>query len=516
LAAAGWKRRLGLVFLGALAGLALPPVHLVFLLLPAFAGLIWAVGQCGQARHAFMAGWWFGLGFGAVGYYWVGSAFLVDAATYGFLAPPAVAGLAAGMAVFPGLAAAALHGVGRWRPLQPLARILVFAAFWALGEWLRSWLLTGFPWNLIASVWTFSPEMIQAAAYLGPYGLSLVSVFVAGLPALFLFGQGRRRSANAVAAGVAVLAFIGGLGFIRLQGELPPEVDGVRLRLVQPNIAQHLKWRRELRLGHVRKQMQMSLSAGVGGAAPTHVIWAETAVPFDMAANAKLRAAMTAAVPPGGLLIAGAPRADKDADGARTAFNAIHAMNRDSAIVATYDKRHLVPFGEYVPLRGLLKFSKLTAGRVDFHPGTAPRVMTLPGLPPLAALICYEVIFPAEVADLESRPGWILNLTNDAWFGVSSGPHQHLAAVQLRAVELGLPVVRVANTGISAVIDAYGRLQATLPLGREGVLDSTLPGGLANAPPYGRFGDTISWLLIAGFLAAGLVGGPRRKSRSSS
>ncbi len=505
---AGWPRRLLLIGLGAVGALALPPLHLVFFLLPAMAGLIWAIVQCGQARHAFMAGWWFGLGFGAVGYYWVGSAFLVDAARYGFLAPVAVIGLAAGMAVFPGLAGAALHGVSRWRDPSPLGRVIVFAVLWAASEWIRSWILTGFPWNLMATVWTFSPEIIQAAAYVGPYGLGMMTVAVAGLPALFLFGQGRRRASRALSIGLALFVALWGGGYLRIQGAPEAAVDEVLLRLVQPNIAQHLKWQRDLRLGHVRKQMQMSLLPAAQK--PTHIIWAETAVPYNLSAAPKLRAAMAAAVPPRGLLITGAPRSETNADGKQIAYNSIHAINADSAIIATYDKRHLVPFGEYVPLRSILQFSKLTAGRVDFHPGTTPRVITLPGLPPLAALICYEVIFPAEAGKFESRPQWILNLTNDAWFGVTSGPHQHLAAAQVRAVELGLPVVRVANTGISAVIDAVGRIQASLPLGRQGTLDSTLPTALAATPPYGRFGDAITWVLIVIGLLGGLVRpGPR-------
>lgn len=490
--------------LGAGAALAMPPLHLAFLLFPAISGLIWAVARDGRARDAFMTGWWFGLGHGLAGYYWVSSAFLVDAAAYGFLAPFAVAGLAAGLALFHGLTGLAAWSLWQWRTPPPVGRVLSFAALWTAAEWLRAWILTGFPWNLAATVWVFSPEMLQAVSVAGPYGLGMLSIAVAGLPALFLLGCGRRAGSRALIVGLAVLVAVWAAGRLRLAGAPEAAVGDIRLRLVQPNIAQHLKWQKELRIGHVRKQIRLSRGGATGGAAstpaPTHVIWAETAVPYDLAADEPLRRAVAAAAPADGLLITGAPRVETGPDGRRRAYNAIHALDAAGRIVATYDKRHLVPFGEYVPFPRILRFSKLTAGRVDFHPGTTPRVFDLPGLPPVAMLICYEVIFPGKVRSVEPRPAWLLNLTNDAWFGLSAGPHQHLSAAQLRAAELGLPLVRVANTGVSAVIDAHGRIRAHLELGRDGALDSTLP---KAAPPtlYARFGP----MLTAVFLIFGLA-----------
>ncbi|MBT3908796.1 MAG: apolipoprotein N-acyltransferase, partial [Rhodospirillaceae bacterium] len=403
--------------LGAAGALALPPWHLVFFLLPAFAGLALVVFRAATVRSAFIAGWWFGVGHGAAGYYWVANAFLVDQARYGFLAPVAVVGLAAGMAVFPGIAAALAHAAHRFRPTSPLGRVLIFAAMWAASEWLRSWVLTGFPWNLMATVWVFSDEMIQGAAYAGAYGLGLITIAVAALPAVFFWHGERRWIALQTGFGALVLVGIWAAGYHRIDALGPDDVDGVRLRLVQPNIAQHLKWKSDLRLGHVRNQLKLSRNPGKGKP-PTHVIWPETSVPYNLSGDRPLRSLMATAVPPRGLLITGAPRSEKLSDGTRRVANSLHALNGTGEIIATYDKKHLVPFGEYVPFRNILKFSKLTAGRLDFTPGTGPSIFDLPGLPPFAALICYEVIFPAEVAEVVagSRPTWLLNITNDAWF----------------------------------------------------------------------------------------------------
>jgi apolipoprotein N-acyltransferase len=512
----GWRAWTTALGLGILAAAAMPPYGLVFALVPAFTGLVW-LAERSRWQGAFAIGWLFGLGHFAVGFYWVASAFLVEAAIYGWMAPIAVIGLAAGMALFPAVAVTAASELARELKLDRWARALALAAFWTLAEWLRGQLFTGFPWNLMGTVWAASAPVLQAAAWVGVFGLGLVTVAAAALPAALADGDGRRRMAQA-SSGLAVLALIFAAGSARLAGAVEGFVAGANLRLVQPNIPQHLKWLPDLRTGHVRRQIEMSRKpAAAGEPAPTHVIWAETAVPFNLAADRPLQKVLGQAAPDGGLLIAGAPRAagqGKD----QQIWNSAHALTPAGVIVATYDKQHLVPFGEYVPLRqlfsGVLGFAKLTAGRLDFSFGTGPRVLELPGLPPASFLICYEVIFPDEVpgqgAAGRARPGWLLNLTNDAWFGVSAGPHQHLASARMRAVEQGLPLVRVANTGISAVIDGYGRVLAELPLGQAGVIDSRLPKAL-DATPFARFGEAATWVLILAALALSGLAGRRRR-----
>ncbi len=513
----GWRRPAVLGGLGVMAALALPPLYLLPLLFPAFAGLLWAIEDGSGAGNAFSAGWWFGFGFSAAGLSWIGSAFFVDAPQHGWMAPIAVAGMAAGMALFPAAAAALSRLVFDRRRLSGAGRVLVFASLWTMTEWMRGWVLTGFPWNLIGTVWTVSDAMIQIAAVTGVYGLSLLTVAVAAAPALLAAPDQNPKSGWVpLALAFAVLGAVWAGGQARLAGASEQTVPGVQLRLVQPSIPQALKWKPALRLGHVQKQLEMS-RAPSRGPAPTHIIWAETAVPFVLARSPGLVRVLAAAAPPGGLIIAGAPRASATGVTPRRFWNSLHAIDSKGRIQATYDKFHLVPFGEYIPLRGLVPaglFAKLTAGRQDFSSGPGLRTLDLPGLPPVSPLICYEVIFPGQVVDRQNRPQWILNLTNDAWFGRTAGPYQHFAAARLRAVEEGLPLVRVANTGISGVIDGYGRTLKQLGLGQVGVLDSPLPAALADRTLFSRHGNRITALIVIismgmGFLLASRKGDMR-------
>ncbi len=506
-AVSGWRRNLLAAGLGVLAAAALPPLHVLVLLIPAFVGLIWLTAAAGGWRRVFVVGWWFGFGHFAAGLYWLAFAFMVEPDKFAWMAPFAVFGLAAVMAVFPGLAAV-LGGVGRTRGG---GRILVFGVAWTAMEWVRSWIFTGFPWNLLGTVWVVSDAMMQVAAVVGVYGLGLLSVVAAAMPAVLAEGGGTRRMRRGgvfVAAAAAVLAAVWAGGTMRLAGAGEDRVEGVRLRLVQPNIPQKIKWRRELRLRHVLLQMRMGsrpgTAAGRAAEPPTHVIWAETAVPFALAGDKERLAMIGSAVPPGGLIITGAPRTTPRGQPFQV-WNSLHAIDHEGRVVASYDKVRLVPFGEYVPFREWLKFSRLVPGGSDFSPGPGRRTLRLPGLPPVSPLICYEVVFPGAVVDPEDRPEWLLNLTNDGWYGRSAGPYQHFAAARLRAVEEGLPLVRVANTGISAVVDPYGRLVASLGLGSAGVVDSPLPRAIAGITLYGRFGDWTVFLLLLLTAAAGFA-----------
>ena len=515
----GWRRSLSAATLGAVAVLALPPLHVLPALIPAFTGFFWLVQSATGLRGAIVVGWWFGLGYFAAGLYWVAFAFLVHVERHGWMMPFAVFGLAAVQALFPAVAAAA----SRLLPTRSVyGRIVLFATAWTACEWLRAWAFTGFPWNLLGTVWAVSDAMLQPAAFVGVYGLSLITVIAAVVPAALAGGprdddaddagpSGRSVAVAAVALAAVVLVGLWGAGTLRLAGAGAGTVEDVRLRLVQPAIPQALKWADGWRAKHVEKQLRMSVAPGGDLLAerPTHVIWPETAVPYFLANEPGLLSAIGEATPRGGLTLIGAPRATPKGVRPFKVWNSLHAVDDNGRIVGTYDKVHLVPFGEYVPMRSLLPLAKITAGVQDFSSGPGLRTMHLPGLPPVAPLICYEVIFPSRVASRDDRPAWLLNLTNDAWFGVSSGPYQHFAAARLRAVEEGVPLVRVANTGISAVVDAHGRVIARLALDREGVLDSVLPRALSTPPPYARFGDWISIAVLVVSGAIGLVIGTR-------
>jgi len=501
----GWRLWLVILLLGALTAFALPPWNWFLLIVPGFTGLLLTIQSAGRARSAFAAGWWFGVGHFAAGFYWIAHAFLVDAATYGLLAPLAVAALAAGLALFPGTVALLLWLFERRLNLSVLGRICLFAGLWATSEWIRGWIFTGLPWNLIGTVWDGSDTMVQFVGFGGVYVLGLLTLIAATCPLAVIDQAPALRRWGTVAAGFGLLALVFAAGHWRLSAVEPAWVDGVRLRLVQPNIPQHLKWKADLRASHVKTQIDLSRSPAKPGEGPTHIIWAETAVPFNLSHDPPLIRLLGSIAPKGGHLITGAPRGELGGEGGPAYWNSLHVIDDGGVLSATYDKVHLVPVGEYVPMRGILGFSKLTAGRVDFSPGSGSPVLDIPGLPPVAPLICYEVIFPAEVTALGSRPAWLLNVTNDAWFGMSAGPYQHLAAARLRSIEMGIPLVRVANTGISAVTDPYGRIIKRLDLGRQGTLDSGLPVRLASAPPYGRWGDWITAMVLVFVVVLSLV-----------
>ncbi len=499
------------VLFGAAAALAQAPWHLWPLMVLGYSGLLWLLqGPAGERRatgRAFLHGWAFGIGYFLVGLHWVGHAFLVDAARFAWMMPFALLTLAAGLGLFPALAAALARRLSH----PGLGRLLALTLFWGLTEWLRGSLLTGFPWLLSGHVWAGSDIGLQAAAYLGASGLGLLAVLAAAAPALILTRNPRARkrglAVNATAMALVGLTLV--FSLFRWQGAEISEHPGVRLRLVQAGIAQADKWRPELRDQHLARYLSLSLGPDKAGRPPefSHLIWPETATPFFLGRDHERRGIIARALPRRGLLITGSPRRVDRQGGRRELYNSVLTLGPDGAVKAVYDKRHLVPFGEYLPLRKILArlgLDKLAHGAVDFSPGRGPRVVQVPNLPPFRPLICYEIIFPREVSlsagDID--PEWLLNLTNDAWFGDNFGPHQHLAIARVRAVEMGLPVVRAANTGISAVIDPYGRITSQLPMAAVGIIDSNLPTALPETL-YRRFGDGIFALLC--LLLAGLV-----------
>ncbi len=494
---AGWRRIAVAVCFGAVSALALPPFNIFPVLFLCFPAASWLLDGCERRTAAFATGWAFGFGNFVAGLYWISNALLVDAAQFAWLLPFVAAGLPAVLALFTGLAFLAVWPA---RTLGP-GRVPAFAVAWTVAEWLRGHLFTGFPWNLIGYTWTGSEAMIQPVSLIGIYGLSLLTVLAAAAPAALGTVTERRQAVRTrwvpLAAGVALLLAGGLYGLTRLPAGPVDTVEGVKLRIVQANIDQRLKWQPEERAEIVRRHLRMSQEGS--GEPPDAVIWPETAVPFPVGEDEQLHQALATAIPGGGgLLLTGAPRLERDGTGGPRIWNSLVAVDAAGALVGAFDKFHLVPFGEYVPFRsvlGALGIEKITAGSLDFSAGPGPRTLRLPGLPPVSPLICYEVIFPGAVVPRDDRPAWILNVTNDAWYGFSTGPFQHLAITTVRAVEEGLPLVRAANTGISAVIDPYGRIVARLDLQTSGTIDAGLPRAL---PPtwYGRLGDLPLVILL--------------------
>lgn len=494
--ARAWRRRGIAAALGIGAAAALPPLHVLPLAFVAFAGLLWLLQGVGAAKRpwlsAFAVGWWFAFGFHGAGLYWIANALLIEWQRVGWMIPFAVFGLSGFLAVFTGLATLAVWRCGS----GGLAGVFFLALFWTLAEIARGHLFTGFPWNLIATVWAETGPVLQLAALGGAYFLSALSVALFALPATL------RPRPILAGAGALVLAI--GFGAWRLSANPTEFVPDVRLRLVQPVVPQALKWDPEAREANLERTIALSRVAGFE--TRTHVIWGETATAFpmwgDVPRAAERRRQIAAAVPPEGVLIAGAIRVEQDPGGAIRAWNSAHAIDERSEMLANYDKFHLVPFGEYVPFRDLLPIDRVVPGSLDFSPGPGPATIRIPGLPPVGPSICYEIIFPGRVVDSAARPGMILNLTNDSWFGYSAGPFQHFAAARLRAVEEGLPVVRVAGGGISGVVDPLGRTVARLGLERVGVVDAGLP-RMAAPTPFSGLGTAILAVLLAVLAAAG-------------
>ncbi|MBY0560217.1 apolipoprotein N-acyltransferase [Hyphomicrobium sp.] len=510
----GWRRMLIAFVAGGLSALSFAPIFafpILFLTLPVF---VWLIDGSTNRRRAFSAGWAFGFGYFFFNLFWIGEAFLVEADKFAWLLPFAVTLLPAGLALFWGLAAAAARAF--W--CEGIGRVFVFAITLAVAEWLRGHILTGFPWNLVGYALTYPLPLMQSAALFGAYGLTAIALFVFPAPLVALGDNRGPLSLQKIGAAAALAAVPIGLllayGLWRL--ETPQAfVPGVKLRIVQPSVPQREKWMSEYQRRIFDDHIALSLENPAGEKDSlqgiTHLIWPEAAMPFFPLEAPVALDILANILPPGTTLITGALRHDPSptpgtaaAPDAR-ALNSILVLNERAEPVATYDKINLVPFGEYVPLEAALSkvgIQKLTHGRGSFAVGQDPRpLMTIPGLPPTLGLVCYEALFPGNIVQGSQRPGVLMNVTNDGWFGESTGPYQHFHQSRIRAVEEGVPLVRAANNGISSVIDPYGRALQTLGLDVRGQIDSALPEAI-SPPLYARLGDWTLALILAGFAGA--------------
>ncbi len=519
--AEGWARR-GLAFLaGACGALALEPVDFLPAMAASLILAVWLLDGCADNRagRGFAAktaslrmaagvGWWWGFGYFLAGLWWLGTAMLVEPDQFAWALPLATLGMPAALALFPALGFALARLL--WSP--GALRVLALAVGLGGAEWLRGHVLTGFPWNDVGMALATAPALAQSASLIGLHGLDLAAIVILAAPATLIDepDRGWRRPLVGVAAALLALMTLGGA--LRLWTHATSFVPGTALRLMQPNLPQDAKFRPENGDAILAHYLQLSDRATgpthSGVADATHIIWPESAFPFVVTRKPKALTEI-ARVLQGKILITGAARAE-EGTGRTKLFNAIDVLE-GSRLVSSYDKIHLVPFGEYLPLDGLLRpfgVHHLVPGIWDV--GTGPRRLSVPGLPPAAPLVCYEAIFPGEAVDGGApRPEWMLNVTNDGWFGKTSGPYQHFAQARLRAIEEGLPLVRVANTGVSAIVDPYGRVLQSLPLGVEGVIDGALP---KAAPPtfFARHGAFVFPALWAALLCGALYGRLRR------
>jgi apolipoprotein N-acyltransferase len=485
---------LGLSFLAGLLGaLGFQPLGAWPLTLFALAALLWLVGLAPNLRSALARGWWFGVGHFALGLNWIATAFTYQAAMPAWLGWVAVVLLSLFLAIYP---AAAAGLAWRWGRDRPLAFVLLFAAAWIVTEWLRATLFTGFAWNPIG-VALLPSGLAGLARWVGTYGLSGAAILFAGALFLLLGGEQRRPAL------LLILAVVG-TGFAAWGfAAAPPAGEGTAVRIVQPNIGQELKWSPEFAARNLERLGSLSRSANGG---PRLLIWPEAAITEPLQDERRLldyqrdlvrtRVGVQRLLAPLDLLLTGGITV-QSADGvsASSATNSVFAIAPDGRILARYDKAHLVPYGEYLPLRPILSaagLSRLAPGDLDFDPGPGPRTLDIPGVGAVGFQLCYEIIFSGEVVDPARRPAFIFNPSNDAWFG-AWGPPQHLAQARLRALEEGLPVVRATPTGISAIVDSEGRLVRHIPMGEAGVIDARLP--LAVPPTlFARFGNILPFV----------------------
>lgn len=477
--------------LGLVSALAMAPFYVMPVLFFTFSGLFWLVDGTKSRINALFIGWFFATGYFVGGLYWIGNALLMAGDQYQWMVPFAVAGLPMLLGLFYALAVL-FYKISFGREEY---RVLGFIAFWGAAEWVRGHVFTGFPWNSLGYTWGFSTEILQMVTHVGLYGLGAITLLVATIPVL---AGGFKKSSG----WVLIALIVGGMwvsGRTRLEDAPEHYVDGISLRLVQVNIDQKDKGDRAQADKIFRRYVEWSRSPARMKDTQLFLIWPETALPYRFEEGASLQSVADYFIPDQGLLFAGAVRQQGG-----NFYNSLIVIDGEGQLVEKYDKFHLVPFGEYVPLKSMIgrfvDIQNVTQGSVDFTPGDGVRTLNVPGLPALSPLICYEIIFPGMVARADDRPAWILNITNDGWYGYSSGPFQHFLAARVRAIEEGLPVVRAAGTGISGVIDGFGRVVAQIDLHEAGMVDSYLPQAVEMAPLSQREKDKrMLWMLIAFF-----------------
>lgn len=483
----GLRRYAAAFAFGSLCSIAYAPINFFPVLWIGFPALFLIMQGVKDWRAAFITGWSFAFGCFVFSFYWITAAMFVDIAQFWWAVPLALVGLPIFFAIYYGLAMMVFHRL----QLKGFSAVVVFALIWFLADYARGHVFTGFPWNLEAYAWGRVLPVMQSVSLIGSYGLTLITILAATLPVLL--ANNIKTNRHIVVTSILALIAIACWGEWRLQHAENAFVPDVRLRLVQPNTDQANKWEMSQLEGNFRHLLD--LTSAPAAKPVTHIIWPETAATFYLAEDTVRRRIVASHVPQGGALLTGVIRRSLDDQQKLHYYNSLVAVDSNARIDAGYDKYHLVPFGEYIPVRKFLPLRTLANLGLDFSSGDGHRSLHVQGLPPFSPLICYEAIFPGEVIDSADRPEFIVNVTNDGWYSQTAGPYQHFSIVRLRAIEEGLPLVRAANTGISAVVDGYGRIIARMGLAKGGSVDSDLPQAL---PPtfFSHYGETPLWIMF--------------------
>ncbi len=493
-----------LLMMGALSALALPPIHALAILWLTIPAWLLLLEKAPTGKRAFWMGWLFGFGYFIAGLYWIAAALFVDIARYWWVLPFAACGLPVLMAAYWGLAAVAWHYLA-WRGWP---KLLAFAVIFTLCEYVRGWMFSGFPWNYIGYAWTAFLPLLQSVSLFGVIGLSFLTFLLAALPYLYITRPHPDDHHRNLFAGVilGVVISLSAWGFGRISH--PPALADkpIIVRIVQPNIAQEAKWSEAQQKQHRDALWRLSKSTTdqtattdtkKAGLVPGLIVWPETAIGLiDTVDVREWQQQLHDNIAPDTLLATGVLEGDVTPANEPTFYNRMDVFNASGEPLAMYAKSHLVPFGEYLPFQKYWPVTPPAVTAGTFSAGDGVQTFHVKNLPPFSALVCYEVIFPDQIANNKDRPQFLLNVTNDAWYGRTSGPYQHLAITQTRAVEQGLPMIRAANTGISAMIDGQGRIVSSLGLGETGRIDTVLPRAL-HTTLFAKYG-TESWLLLLG------------------
>ena len=481
---------------GAFAVLAMPPIGFFPILL--FCLPVFYILGCERAptlRSGFMRAWAFGAGYFIFGLYWISYALFVDFEKFKWVLPFSLMIGPAAFALLYGLIPPFAHIFKKLRCHPALAFVISFSAI----EYVRGHVLTGFPWNLIGYSWDHVLPLMQISAWIGIYGLTALTIFWSLTPMFW-----RQRTLRVLSITSFMLCLFYGLIVTQAEVKNTPHL----IRIVQASIPQDMKWDGDAEWRNLEKHITLSKQATENGDKITAVIWPETAVTTDMQLFPEVARYIGSQLPPDSIGLLGNLRftLNTTKSAPEKYFNSLSVLNKKGDVLATYDKHHLVPFGEYIPFRDKIKLTPLAlvvSGFGDFTAGTGARtIRPVTGFPAFSPLICYEVIFPAHSLDPNDRPEWLVNVTNDAWYGHTAGPYQHLSISRVRAIETGLPLARAANNGISAMIDPYGRVLKSLPLDAVDVIDAKLPAAL-SAPLYQRIGDLAVLIILLAFLALG-------------
>ncbi len=495
-----WARQILVLLLGALSSFAMQPYEFWPVLFLGLSGYWLLLTQNTKIWHSYLSGFLFGFAYFVAGLWWVGNALLVDGNPFTWALPLAVCGLQALLAFFPMMAGGLSQHFAKGRGLHAF---LIFVALYGFWEWGRGHMFTGFPWNLFGMTWTASLPMAQIASFGGIHLLNLFTIFLATLPAFLWRGAAEPRLKKTITCVAIVLAAANwAWGYARLKANPTTYNRDVVVQIVTPNIPQADKWNPDLMAENFYKTVGMMHphpSWNKKSGAARAIVLPETALLPEVFQSPEALNALKVAVNAYAektYLLAGALRREGEDTGEVRHYNSIVVMDKAGTLLDWFDKFHLVPFGEYIPFQKYIPIGPV-AKFAGFQGGGGPKTIdNLNGLPPLSPLVCYEVIFAGHVTDGSNPPEWIVNVTNDAWYGISPGPYQHLAQTQFRAIEEGIPVIRSTNTGISAIIDPTGRILSQSPLFRDFVQEEFLPRPLARRTAYADFKDLAFFLAL--------------------